>query len=77
MTLIAERTSSGNLAVNAGPMRMQMNFNIGFGGVGESVYGFSIWGKAAFDDYSHSKPVFRCDSFAASMFGPPPVKPAA
>jgi acyl-CoA reductase-like NAD-dependent aldehyde dehydrogenase len=67
--IFVQCTSSGNLAVNAGPMRMQSNFNIGFGGVGHSGYGFSIWGKSAFDDYSHMKPVFQTSSFAASSFG--------
>ena len=50
-------------------MRMQSNFHIGFGGVGESGYGFSIWGKAAFDDYSHAKPVFSTDGFSGSIWG--------
>lgn len=29
-----------------GPQRMQSNFNVGFGGVGQSGFGHSIWGKA-------------------------------
>lgn len=71
-------TSSGNLAVNCGPQRMQSNFNVGFGGVGESGYGHSIWGTAAFDDYSHHKTVFRGKKFGGSVWGasPPPAKGA-
>merc|ERR1712216_222800 len=65
----ATNTSSGNLGINAGPQRMQSNFNIGFGGIRESGYGFSIWGKAAFDDYSHRKPVFKCGTFSGSIWG--------
>lgn len=71
------KTSSGNLAVNVGPQRMQSNFNVGFGGVGESGYGHSIWGRAAFDDYSHMKTVFRGKKFGGSVWGaakPPPSK---
>jgi aldehyde dehydrogenase (NAD+) len=70
-------TSSGNLAVNAGPQRMQSNLNVGFGGVGESGFGYSIWGRAAFDDYSHHKAVFCGKKFAGSVWGaaPPPRKP--
>jgi len=71
----AANTSSGNLAVNVGPQRMQSNFNVGFGGVGESGYGHSIWGRAAFDDYSHMKTVFRGKKFGGSVWGaarPPP-----
>eukprot|EP00932_Pfiesteria_piscicida_P009594 SRR837773.20344.p1 GENE.SRR837773.20344~~SRR837773.20344.p1 ORF type:complete len:1022 (+),score=421.96 SRR837773.20344:129-3068(+) len=66
-----ESTSSGNLAVNAGPQRMQSNLNVGFGGVGESGFGYSIWGKAAFDDYSHHKAVFKGQKFAGSIWGLP------
>jgi len=67
-------TSSGNLAVNCGPQRMQGNFNAGFGGAGESGYGYSIWGRAAFDDYSHHKTIFKGKKFAGSAWGaaPPP-----
>jgi aldehyde dehydrogenase (NAD+) len=65
----AYKTSSGNLAVNIGPQRMQSNFNVGFGGVGDSGYGHSIWGRAAFDDYSHFKPVFRGQKFGGSVWG--------
>jgi acyl-CoA reductase-like NAD-dependent aldehyde dehydrogenase len=65
----ATNTSSGNLAVNVGPQRMQSNFNVGFGGVGESGYGHSIWGRAAFDDYSHMKTVFRGKKFGGSLWG--------
>jgi aldehyde dehydrogenase (NAD+) len=64
-----QSTSSGNCAINCGPQRMQSNFNVGFGGVGDSGFGYSIWGKAAFDDYSHAKPVFKCASFAGSLWG--------
>ena len=39
-------------------------------------YGFSIWGKAAFDDYTHFKPVFQPDAdpdagggFSGSLWG--------
>jgi len=74
-----ESTSSGNCAINCGPQRMQSNFNVGFGGVGDSGFGFSIWGKAAFDDYSHKKPVFKSAAFAGSLWGAaaPPAPPAA
>ncbi|CAJ1343476.1 unnamed protein product [Effrenium voratum] len=64
-------TSSGNLAINCGPQRMQSNFNVGFGGVGQSGFGHSIWGKACFDDFSHHKTVFKGKSFASSTWGPP------
>lgn len=70
-------TSSGNLAVNVGPQRMQGNFNVGFGGVGDSGYGHSIWGRAAFDDYSHHKTVFFGKKFGGSIWGAakPPMPP--
>lgn len=67
-----DTTSSGNLAVNCGPQRMQSNFNVGFGGVGDSGYGHSIWGRAAFDDYSHHKTVFRGSKFGGSVWGAAP-----
>lgn len=69
-------TSSGNLAVNAGPQRMQSNLNVGFGGVGESGFGYSIWGRAAFDDYSHHKAVFCGKKFAGSVWGAAPPRQA-
>eukprot|EP00927_Polykrikos_kofoidii_P067465 TRINITY_DN62959_c0_g1_i1.p1 TRINITY_DN62959_c0_g1~~TRINITY_DN62959_c0_g1_i1.p1 ORF type:complete len:1059 (-),score=177.93 TRINITY_DN62959_c0_g1_i1:114-3011(-) len=71
-----DTTSSGNLAVNCGPQRMQSNFNVGFGGVGESGYGHSIWGEAAFNDYSHHKTVFHGKKFGGSIWGaaPPPSR---
>eukprot|EP00928_Gymnodinium_smaydae_P020133 TRINITY_DN17784_c0_g2_i1.p1 TRINITY_DN17784_c0_g2~~TRINITY_DN17784_c0_g2_i1.p1 ORF type:complete len:1034 (-),score=181.64 TRINITY_DN17784_c0_g2_i1:301-3402(-) len=73
-----DRTSSGNLVVNCGPLRMQSNFNVGFGGVGQSGHGVSIWGKAVFEDYSHFKSVFKGKKFAGSVWGsaPPPPKGA-
>eukprot|EP00415_Alexandrium_ostenfeldii_P001593 UN1593 len=76
-----DATSSGNLAVNCGPQRMQSNMNAGFGGAGESGYGYSIWGKAAFDDYSDHKTVFKGKKFAGSAWGaappPPPPQPSS
>mmetsp|Transcript_121362 Transcript_121362/g.387973 ORF Transcript_121362/g.387973 Transcript_121362/m.387973 type:complete len:1046 (+) Transcript_121362:58-3195(+) len=71
-----DATSSGNLSINAGPQRMQSNLNVGFGGVGDSGFGYSIWGRAAFDDYSHHKAVFTGKKFAGSAWGaaPPPGK---
>ncbi|CAE8705744.1 unnamed protein product [Polarella glacialis] len=77
-SLFRNKSSSGNLAVNCGPQRMQSNLNVGFGGVGESGYGYSIWGKAAFDDYSHKKAIFKGKNFAGSVWGacPPPPKGA-
>jgi len=76
--LFRDKTSSGNLAINCGPQRMQSNFNVGFGGVGESGFGHSIWGKASFDDYSHHKTVFKGKKFGGSVWGasPPPPKGA-
>ncbi|CAE8584143.1 unnamed protein product [Polarella glacialis] len=70
--------SSGSLAVNCGQQRMQSNLKVGFGGVGESGYGYSIWGKAAFDDYSHKKAIFKGKNFAGCEWGacPPPPKGA-
>jgi aldehyde dehydrogenase (NAD+) len=77
-SLFRDKTSSGNLAVNCGPQRMQSNFNVGFGGVGDSGFGHSIWGKAAFDDYSHHKTIFKGKAFGGSVWGasPPPPKGA-
>eukprot|EP00931_Biecheleriopsis_adriatica_P090117 TRINITY_DN6414_c0_g2_i1.p1 TRINITY_DN6414_c0_g2~~TRINITY_DN6414_c0_g2_i1.p1 ORF type:complete len:1033 (+),score=284.00 TRINITY_DN6414_c0_g2_i1:58-3156(+) len=74
--LFRDKTSSGNLAVNCGPQRMQSNFNVGFGGVGYSGFGHSIWGKAVFDDFSHHKTVFKGKKFGGSVWGasPPPPK---
>jgi len=66
-----DSTSSGNLAVNCGPQRMQSNFNVGFGGVGESGFGYSIWGKASFDDFSNHKAVFNGRKFAGSVCAAP------
>jgi len=68
-SLLEENTSSGNLAVNCGPQRMQGNFNVGHGGVGSSGYGRSIWGRAAFDDFSNAKTVFLGRRFAGSTWG--------
>jgi len=65
-------TSSGGLAVNAGPMRMQSNFNAGIHGVGNSgLGGASIWGKHVFDTFSHHKHVLkpRGGAFAGSIWG--------
>jgi len=78
LTEFRDKTSSGNLAGNCGPQRMQSNFNVGFGGVGDSGFGHSIWGRAAFDDYSHHKTVFRGKKFGGSVWGasPPPAKGA-
>jgi len=77
--LFRDATSSGNLAVNAGPQRMQSNLNVGFGGVGDSGFGYSIWGRAAFDDFSHHKAIFCGKKFAGSAWGaaPPPPKSGA
>jgi len=64
-----DATSSGNLGINCGPQRMQGNMNVGFGGTGESGCGYSIWGRAAFDDFSHHKTVFCGKKFAGSVWG--------
>eukprot|EP00929_Paragymnodinium_shiwhaense_P096912 TRINITY_DN5864_c0_g1_i1.p1 TRINITY_DN5864_c0_g1~~TRINITY_DN5864_c0_g1_i1.p1 ORF type:complete len:544 (-),score=105.21 TRINITY_DN5864_c0_g1_i1:452-2083(-) len=75
-------TSSGCLAFNAGPMRMQSNFNAAVHGVGNSgLGGASIWGKHVFDTFSHHKHVVRPKNgaFAGSIWGPGPIpgKPIA
>merc|ERR1711865_568742 len=47
-------TSSGSLAINTGPMRMQSNFNAAIHGVGNSgLGGASIWGEHVFTTFSH------------------------
>merc|ERR1711920_1148654 len=49
-------TSSGSLAINSGPMRMQSNFNAAIHGVGNSgLGGASIWGRHVFETFSHTK----------------------
>jgi aldehyde dehydrogenase (NAD+) len=65
-------TSSGSLAVNAGPMRLQSNFNSAIHGVGNSgMGGASIWGEHVFDTFSHKKHVVRPKggAFAGSLWG--------
>jgi len=68
------RTSSGSLAINAGPMRLQSNFNSAIHGVGNSgLGGASIWGEHVFQTFSHSKHVCRPrgGAFAGSHWGGP------
>eukprot|EP00928_Gymnodinium_smaydae_P036477 TRINITY_DN25491_c0_g4_i1.p1 TRINITY_DN25491_c0_g4~~TRINITY_DN25491_c0_g4_i1.p1 ORF type:complete len:496 (+),score=78.88 TRINITY_DN25491_c0_g4_i1:57-1490(+) len=67
-------TSSGSLAINAGPMRMQANFNAAIHGVGNSgMGGASIWGHHVFDTFSHKKHVVRPKNgaFANSIWACP------
>lgn len=71
-------TSSGSLAINSGPMRMQGNFNAAIHGVGNSgMGGASIWGQHVFDTFSHSKHVVRPKqgAFAGSVWGAGPYVP--
>jgi len=70
------RTSSGNVAINGGPQRMQLNFNVGFGGIGPSGSGVSMWGREALREFSNRKHVLHAKKgFARSFFsGPPPAK---
>jgi acyl-CoA reductase-like NAD-dependent aldehyde dehydrogenase len=67
-------TSSGNLAINSGPQRLIANVNVGFGGVGASGFGVSMWGREAMREYTNRRHVVRARSgFAKSFFsGPPP-----
>lgn len=68
-------TSSGSLAINAGPMRMQSNFNAAIHGVGNSgMGGASIWGHHVFETFSHKKHVVRPKNgaFANSIWAGPP-----
>jgi len=72
MTSWMDRTSSGSLAINAGPMRMQGNFNAAIHGVGNSgMGGASIWGEHVFNTFSHSKHVVKPKegAFAGSIWG--------
>merc|ERR1712100_741215 len=72
-------TSSGSLAINAGPMRMQGNYNAAIHGVGNSgLGGASIWGEHVFDTFSHRKHVVKPKNgaFAGSVWGAGPI-PAA
>jgi aldehyde dehydrogenase (NAD+) len=71
-------TSSGSLAINSGPMRMQSNFNSAIHGVGNSgLGGASIWGEHVFNTFSHAKHVVRPKdgAFAGSIWGPGPYIP--
>merc|ERR1740138_1524708 len=73
-------TSSGSLAINAGPMRLQSNFNAAIHGVGNSgLGGASIWGQHVFDTFSHKKHVVRPTdgAFATSIWAGPPYTPSA
>jgi aldehyde dehydrogenase (NAD+) len=74
------RVSSGSLAINSGPMRMQSNFNAAIHGVGNSgLGGASIWGKHVFDTFSHQKHVVKPKqgAFAGSVWGSGPYRPSA
>lgn len=67
-------TSSGSLAVNTGPMRMQSNFEAAIHGVGNSgLGGASIWGEHVFTTFSHAKHVVRPKdgAFAGSIWSTP------
>jgi len=73
-------TSSGALAINAGPMRLQSNFNAAVHGVGASgLGGASIWGEHVFNTFSHAKHVVRPrnGAFAGSIWGAGPYMPPA
>lgn len=73
-----ERTSSGSLAINAGPMRMQGNFNAAIHGVGNSgLGGASIWGEHVFNTFSHAKHIVKPKqgAFAGSVWGAGPYIP--
>lgn len=73
-------TSSGALAINAGPMRMQSNFNAAIHGVGNSgLGGASIWGEHVFNTFSHAKHVVRPKggAFAGSVWGAGAYHPSA
>lgn len=75
-----EGTSSGSLAINAGPMRMQSNFNAAIHGVGNSgLGGASIWGQHVFNTFSHAKHVVKpkVGAFAGSIWGAGAHIPAA
>eukprot|EP00746_Dinoflagellata_sp_MGD_P122028 gnl/MRDRNA2_/MRDRNA2_57027_c0_seq1.p1 gnl/MRDRNA2_/MRDRNA2_57027_c0~~gnl/MRDRNA2_/MRDRNA2_57027_c0_seq1.p1 ORF type:complete len:695 (+),score=144.33 gnl/MRDRNA2_/MRDRNA2_57027_c0_seq1:89-2173(+) len=62
-------TSSGNLAINAGPQRALGNFHVGFGGIGPSGTGHSMWGKEALREFSNRKVVLRAKGgFGQSAF---------
>jgi len=68
---------AGNVAVNAGPQRLQLNYNAGFGGVGRSGSGVSFWGREALREFSNRKHVIHAkDGFAKSFFSGPPAPPA-
>jgi len=70
-----EKTSSGNVAVNSGPQRILSNTRVGFGGIGHSGMGVSMWGCQALREFSNRKHVIRPKQgeFAKSYFsGPPP-----
>jgi len=71
-------TSSGCLAINSGPMRLQSNFNAAVHGVGNSgLGGASIWGEHVFNTFSHRKFVVRPrdGAFAGSVWGAGAYKP--
>mmetsp|Transcript_55158 Transcript_55158/g.129136 ORF Transcript_55158/g.129136 Transcript_55158/m.129136 type:complete len:469 (-) Transcript_55158:63-1469(-) len=69
-----QNIAAGNIAVNAGPMRFHMNFNVGFGGVGSSGTGVALWGKEAFREFSNRKYICRAkNGFAKSYFSGPPT----
>jgi len=73
-------TSSGSLAINSGPMRMQSNFNAAIHGVGNSgLGGASIWGRHVFETFSHTKHVVRPKdgAFAGSIWAGSTYKPSA
>jgi len=75
--IFLSKTSSGNVAINAGPQRLLSNYHVGFGGVGESGCGVSLWGKEAFREFSNRKHVVRAkEGFAQSFFGRPPPQSA-
>jgi aldehyde dehydrogenase (NAD+) len=69
------QTSSGSLAVNCGPMRMQSNFEAAIHGVGNSgMGGASLWGEHVFNTFSHTKHAVRPrnGAFAGSAWAGPP-----
>merc|ERR1719210_2268167 len=62
-------TSTGNVAVNAGPQRFHLNFNAGFGGIGPSGSGVHMRGREALREFTNRKHVCRAkDGFARSFF---------
>lgn len=69
------KISAGNIAINSGPQRLQLNYHCAFGGIGPSGSGVHMWGREALREFSNRKHVIRAKGgFAKSWFsGPPPA----